>query len=145
MTRNLHNQQCVHCCVYKVPLGFCIDTAGQEINLQCEMDAVCVWLSAVLELLKVDLNPQVKIKLCTINCLKLQVCTVTCTSTMYIQNPEETTQILYIHISTCTHIMCVYIFTWKQSMTRTGTHEINWTIKSCRMQDTLIETGITVI
>ena len=35
------------------------------------MDAVCVWLSAVLELLKVDLNPQVKIKLCAINCLKL--------------------------------------------------------------------------
>jgi len=39
--------------------GF-VYTVGQEINLQCELDAVCVWLSAVLELLEVDLNPQVQ-------------------------------------------------------------------------------------
>jgi hypothetical protein len=129
MTRNLPNQQCVRCCVYKVPLRFWINTVGQEINLQCEKDAVCVLVSTVLELLKLDLNPHVKIKLCKINYLKLQICTVTCASTMYIQNPEETTQILYIHVCTCTHIICVYTdvhtHTHMQSMTRAGTHEIN--------------------
>lgn len=42
LTRNLPNQQCVRCCVYKVPLRFWINTVGQEINLQCEKDAVYV-------------------------------------------------------------------------------------------------------
>jgi hypothetical protein len=101
--------QCEHCCVYKVPLGSWINTVAQEINLQCETEAVCVWLSVVLELLKLDLNPHVKIKLCKINCLKLQACAVTCTSTMYIQNLEQTKQILYIHVCTCLHIICVCV------------------------------------
>ena len=109
------------------PLGFWINTVGQEINLQCETDVVCVWLNDVSEFLKLALNPQVK------NSVKKLPQTASLYCYLYFHNVHPKPQRDYIYTSTHYIYVCVYIFMWKQSMTRKGTHEIKWTKKLCRI------------